>query len=231
VRAAAFLFLLVIACGPANAPGGGSTAPGDSPKYGGTLNHRETTDPVNWDVSYNTNPPNEDGVALSHNSLIGFKMGPDVDYTELVLQPEIAERWEVSPDAKVYTFQLRKGVKFQNVPPVNGRELTSADVKWTFEYRTRKGEVADKKLPPGLVDYMYEGMELIETPDRYPAGAGLPGIPGPDAGQPRQGRTSGSTPVRPSCTSHRRRSGRARCRTSGCAGPWPCPSTGTRSTR
>jgi len=122
---------------------------------------------VNWDVSYNTNPPNEDGVALAHNSLLGFKLGSDVEYTELVLQPELAERWEVSPDAKVFTFHLRQGVRFQDLAPVHGRELTSADVKWTFEYRTRTGDLKDKKLPQGLVDYMYEGMEQVDTPDRY----------------------------------------------------------------
>jgi len=40
----------------------------------------------------------------------------------------LAESWEVSPDLKSITFQLRKGVK-----SAAGNELTADDVMWTFE--------------------------------------------------------------------------------------------------
>ena len=39
------------------------------------------------------------------------------------LIPELAESWEASPDAKVWTFKLRKGVEFHN-----GKSLTAGDV-------------------------------------------------------------------------------------------------------
>ncbi len=41
--------------------------------------------------------------------------------------PELAEAWEISDDFTVYTFRLRRGVKFHN-----GRELTARDVAYTF---------------------------------------------------------------------------------------------------
>lgn len=49
--------------------------------------------------------------------------------------PGLAEKWEVSPDGKVITFHLRKGVYFQNPDNEDGKgaELTSKDVKFTFE--------------------------------------------------------------------------------------------------
>ncbi len=44
------------------------------------------------------------------------------------LEPALAEKWDVSPDGKIYTFHIRPGVKFHN-----GREVTAADVKYSWE--------------------------------------------------------------------------------------------------
>jgi peptide/nickel transport system substrate-binding protein len=56
--------------------------------------------------------------------------------------PQLAERWEVSRDGKVYTFHLRTGVKFHN-----GREMTAEDVRASVErFRAvapRRNELAD----------------------------------------------------------------------------------------
>ncbi len=42
--------------------------------------------------------------------------------------PNIAEKWEIGPDGKTYTFTLRKGVKFHN-----GREVVADDFKYSIE--------------------------------------------------------------------------------------------------
>lgn len=46
---------------------------------------------------------------------------------QMNIVPDLAERWE-TPDPRTYVFHLRPGVKFHD-----GRELTSADVKFTFD--------------------------------------------------------------------------------------------------
>ena len=48
-------------------------------------------------------------------------------------QANLAESWEASPDLLSYTFKLRPGVKFQNIPPVNGREMTMEDWRSSFD--------------------------------------------------------------------------------------------------
>ena len=54
--------------------------------------------------------------------------------------PDLAERFTMSPDGKVYTFHLRKGVKWHD-----GQPFTSADVKATFDRR------AEPELPESAV--------------------------------------------------------------------------------
>jgi len=46
----------------------------------------------------------------------------------LKVVPDIAEKWDVSPDGKTYTFYLRKEVKFHD-----GRPVTAQDFKYSIE--------------------------------------------------------------------------------------------------
>jgi len=47
---------------------------------------------------------------------------------QLQVVPDLAERWEVHPDGKTYTFFLREGARFHN-----GRRVTAADFKYSLE--------------------------------------------------------------------------------------------------
>lgn len=55
---------------------------------------------------------------------------------DLSIQPCLAEKWEVDETGTVYTFHLRKGIKFQDntcFPNGKGREVKASDVKYSFE--------------------------------------------------------------------------------------------------
>lgn len=159
---------LALACGPAQQPAADAGGGPSQPRYGGILNLAVQADPFDWDLSLGgRSTPNQYGVSLATNGLTRFKSGPEVEYTENILLPDLAERWEVSSDAKTFTFHLRRGVKFQDVPPLNGREFTSADVRWTLEYRSRSGDY--KKLPRDSSSYMFDNLDRVETPDPYTA--------------------------------------------------------------
>jgi len=58
-----------------------------------------------------------------------------------------AESWEI-PDQNTIIFHVRKGIKFQNKAPVNGRELTAYD----FEYSWNRAWFAPGAYHPTSVD-------------------------------------------------------------------------------
>lgn len=159
----------LLGCGASSkrATGGQATAGGaaGSPKRGGKVAVNVGTDPFDWDLSYvGKSIPNGNGQALAYESLLEFKHGPNVKYGDLQVEPLLAQKYE-APDAQTFTFHLRPGIKFANLAPVNGRELTSADVKWTFEYWSRSGDLAGKNLPLAQFAWFFEGLNSIQTPD------------------------------------------------------------------
>lgn len=100
-------------------------------KRGGTATIAFCCDAIHLDPHRGTTAQNY--VSLVYDGLTQLKTGPDVPTGTHIVEPALAEKWEISPDGKVYTFTLRKGVKFHNVPPINGRELTADDVVFSFD--------------------------------------------------------------------------------------------------
>ncbi len=54
--------------------------------------------------------------------------------------PELAESWDSTPDAKVWTFKLRKGVEFHN-----GKSLTAEDVIFSINHHRGKDSTSAAK--------------------------------------------------------------------------------------
>lgn len=82
----------------------------------------EGFDPGLWDSAGTNNT-----VAQMFQGLLAFKRGG----TDL--EPLLATSWTVSPDAKTFTFSLRKGVRFHKTPYFTPtREFNADDVVFTF---------------------------------------------------------------------------------------------------
>ncbi len=79
--------------------------------------------------------------------------------------PGMAEKWEISPDGKTYTFHIRHGVKFHN-----GREMTADDVKYSFE---RSCDPATKSQTAS--DYL---KDIVGAADRIANKSGVSDISG-----------------------------------------------------
>ncbi len=154
----------LLACGPGQSAGPPAGSDG-TPKYGGTLTTREQTDYRNMDPTTGLRGEATHVTSRAYDGLLRFKTD-GVGYEDLVVEPALAEKWEVSPDARTYTFHLRKGVKFADLPPVNGREVTSEDWKWSFQYISRTGPFKDVKFKAAnQIAFKLEGLESLETPD------------------------------------------------------------------
>ncbi len=74
-------------------------------------------------------------------------------------EPDLAESWEVSKDGKVWTFHLRKGVKWND-----GEPLTADDVVFTY-----RDVYLNDKVPTSMRDMLViEGKKpLVEKVDDY----------------------------------------------------------------
>lgn len=75
------------------------------------------------------------------------------------LIPELAESWEASPDAKVWTFKLRKGVEFHN-----GKSLTAEDVVASLNHhRGEESSSAVKDIVKSVTDIKAGNREVTVT--------------------------------------------------------------------
>ena len=97
-------------------------------------------------------------LSLTHSRLVRHKAGPSVAPGTLPVEPDLAESW-ARPNDTTWEFKLRKGVRWHNKPPVNGRELTAEDVKYTYE---RAMTVAGN---PNRAQV--DEIERVEAVDRY----------------------------------------------------------------
>jgi peptide/nickel transport system substrate-binding protein len=92
-------------------------------KPGGTLRYGVHTAPAHFDVHQSGTVANIGAQSPMYDTLL--RRDPRDGQTII---PDLAWKWEISPDGKKYTFHLRKGVKFHD-----GADFTAEDVKATFE--------------------------------------------------------------------------------------------------
>lgn len=141
---------------PAEETKDGEQASSGEPKRGGTLQLLNPADPDMLDPHRTSSIYAHSIVGLVYSKLVTYETGPNVDYSDYNIVPDLAEKWEISDDGKVYTFHLRENAKWHDVPPVNGRNVTSEDVVATFERI---------QTLPGHQAYMLDQIEKVDTPD------------------------------------------------------------------
>ncbi|PRZ40745.1 peptide/nickel transport system substrate-binding protein [Antricoccus suffuscus] len=127
------------------------------PESGGVMRIPTPSDPPSLDPIKDSSFQTMFAIGYTYSKLVDYKIGKDVPYGTDQLEGDLAEKWDMSKDGLTWTFHLRKGVKWQNVAPVSGREFTSKDVACTISAIKERGhQKAD-----------VSAVSSVETPDDY----------------------------------------------------------------
>ena len=129
--------------------------PKKDPKPGGTLRVGATWDVGPMDPTVSAAGGTVTVPNVVYNRLIGIKRGPTADPLKTELIPELAQSWERSPDGLTYTFKIRPGTKWQNLPPLNGRAFTAQDAMFAL----------DRYSKEGVHKAYYVNVDSMEAPD------------------------------------------------------------------
>src|SRR5208283_3953196 len=109
-----------------------------TPQYGGILTLREQADIGSWE------PGGPTGVVSIINAwnekltVDDWTLDPAVfNYSINWRPPEyvkggLAQNWEFTQPGTI-VFHLRQGIHWQNIPPMNGRELVASDIVFHFD--------------------------------------------------------------------------------------------------
>jgi peptide/nickel transport system substrate-binding protein len=128
------------------------------PKRGGVLTRASSWDPPIMDPRLTQSIGLFQFATLTSNRLVRYAFSDEATGpTDLGLKGDLAESWSANKDHRMWTFKLRQGVKWHNVAPLNGRELTAADVKYCFEQYAKQG----------VQTFTFQEIEGMETPDKY----------------------------------------------------------------
>ena len=125
----------------------------DKPQYGGTITTRHSFEPGQADPYFSWHG-NYMASGVFETLLVGdWGVDPEInDFSNYYIpltdtKGALAESWELSPDGKTLTWHIRKGIKWHNKPPMNGREFTGADVEFAMKRQMGLGFGYTEKNP------------------------------------------------------------------------------------
>ncbi len=174
--AALGISIVLAACGPAaqQPAGGGAAPPVEEKAKTGAEVAKERGGKLLVSQSGAFANPNDPHLTATANGrvyampIVNWLMKRDVHDQNFSIINDLAKSWTLSSDALTYTFKLQEGVKFHNVAPVNGREFTSADARYSLMRVTADPSVIEEKWKPRFQRRLDFGdIQSIEAPDKY----------------------------------------------------------------
>jgi peptide/nickel transport system substrate-binding protein len=95
--------------------------------------------------------------SMVYSQLVRYAHGPEQKSSaDFTIVPDLAEKWAYESPT-VIVFTLRQGVRFHNRPPVNGREATAEDVKYSIQRFMAKSAFRAR----------FDVVQAVDVLDRY----------------------------------------------------------------
>lgn len=134
--------------------------PPGTPKRGGTAKLRYISDIPHADPTFTAAYLQAGVYNFIYNRPLHYKVGPHGRYDGIDLDPKrgLAQSVEVTDDGVTYILKFKQGIKWHNLPPLNGRAFTAEDVRWTYDHYMNE---------PGSVETAFfadvEKLEVVDT--------------------------------------------------------------------
>src|SRR3989337_3550117 len=118
---------------------------GDGRPNGGALSYGEFGRPATLDPITSNEMIAVRIVELIFNGLVGINEKQEV-------VPELAEKWEISPDGRAYTFFLRKDVAWHAKEGEEAKPFTADDIIFTYKIMMHPKTVTALKTMFAFID-------------------------------------------------------------------------------
>ena len=132
----------------------------DTPTRGDTL---KVIGPEPW--TFDPHAPHGGEGAVPFSSLVRrplFRLGPD-----LTPVPDLALRADVSRGGRTYTISLRPGVRWDDRPPLRGREVVAEDARYSLERMLRRAPLAARLGPVEAVEAIDRHVLRVDLADAF----------------------------------------------------------------
>lgn len=130
-----------------------AASPRDPAKVGGTLSYGEFGRPATLDPITSNEMTSLRVTELIFNGLVGIN-----ERQEIV--PELAEKWEVTENGRVYTFNLRRDVTWHPRAGETAKPFSADDVLFTYQIMMHPKTITALKV-------RYEFIDKVEKIDGY----------------------------------------------------------------
>ena len=142
------------------------------PQYGGEMVFRLNRKIVNLDPYYGVHLTQIHTAWIEKLFVDDWTLNPEIyDYVKnqrpnQYVKGHLAESWEFT-DPSTFVVHLRKGIRWQNIPPANGRELISEDVAFHFHRMYGLGSGYSSPSPARADVAAFKALKSVITPDKY----------------------------------------------------------------